>query len=130
MIFCSYNLNPVSAIRLRCRGACALRQASLRASTEFTPKAQTIMKIPIVGVRYGKRAIAWRGVLAVALIVSGLSIGGFLAGRVLLDVLLGSTIPLLPGLVLAATLPVGVVLGAQLRAAWHLPQERLPVLPE
>ena len=88
------------------------------------------MKIPIVGIRHGKRAISWRGVLAVALIVSGLSIGGFLAGRVLLDVLFGSTIPLLPGLVLSATLPVGVVLGAQLRTAWCLPQEQLPVLPE
>ena len=80
------------------------------------------MKIPIVGIRHGKRAISWRGVLAVALIVSALSIGGFLAGRVLLDVLLGSTIPLLPGLVLSATLPVGVVLGAQLRTAWRLPR--------
>ena len=88
------------------------------------------MKIPIVGIRHGKRAISWRGVLAVALIVSGLSIGGFLVGRVLLDLLLGSTIPLLPGLVLSATLPVGVVLGAQLRTAWCLPQEQLPVLPE
>jgi hypothetical protein len=65
------------------------------------------------------RPASWRGVLAVALVVSGLSVGGFLAGRVLLDVLLGSTIPLLPVLVLSATLPVGVVLGGQLRTAWR-----------
>jgi len=32
--------------------------------------------------------------------------------------------------VLSATLPVGVVLGAQLRTAWRHPQEQLPVLPE
>lgn len=88
------------------------------------------MKIPIVGIRHGKRAISWSGVLAVALIISGLSIGGFLAGRVLLDVLLGSTIPLLPGLLLSATLPVGRFLGARLRTEWGLPQEHLPVLPE
>lgn len=88
------------------------------------------MKIPLVGIRRGKRTISWRGVLAVALVVSVLSISGFLVGRVLLDVLLGSTIPLFPGLVLSATLPVSVVLGAQLRTAWRLSQEQLPVLRE
>ena len=88
------------------------------------------MKIRIVGIRHGKRAISWRGVFAVALIISGLSSGGFLVARILLDLLLGSTIPLLPGLVLSATLPVGLVLGAQLRTAWCLPQKQLPALPE
>jgi hypothetical protein len=88
------------------------------------------MKMPIVGIRHGKRAISWLGVLGVTLFVSGLSIGGFLACRILLDVLLGSTISLFPGLILSATLPVGVVLGTQLRTAWRLPQELLPVLPE
>ena len=88
------------------------------------------MKIPIVGIRHGKRAISWRGVFWVALISSGLSIGGFLVARVLFDFFLGSAIPLLPGLLLAATLPVGVVLGTQLRKAWSLPHEQLPVLPD
>ena len=100
------------------------------AKNEHTPNTQTNMKIPIVGIRHGKRAISWRGVFAVALIISSLSAGGFLVVRILLDVLLGSTIPLLPGLLLAATLPVGVVLGTQLRRAWLLPHERLPVLPD
>ena len=79
------------------------------------------MKIPIVVIRNGKRAVLWRGVFALALITSALSIGGFLGGRILLAVLLGSTIPLFPGLLLAGTLPAGVVLGVQLRGAWSIP---------
>jgi hypothetical protein len=38
------------------------------------------------------------------------------------------TVDVLPGILLAATVPVGIVLGKQLRMALALPAEQLPTL--
>ncbi len=87
------------------------------------------MKLPpLVGMRHGKRVVSLWGICATGLVVEILCIGGFLAARFALDFLFGGTVDLLPGLLFAAIMPVGIVLGGQLRTALSLPDERLPVL--
>jgi hypothetical protein len=83
---------------------------------------------PLVGMRDGKRVVSLRGICATVLVVEILSAGGFLGIRFALDLLLGGTVDLLPGLLWSAIMPVGIVLGAQLRAALSLPPEQLPPL--
>ena len=74
------------------------------------------MKIPLlVETHDGKPTVSWRGLCVTALVVSALSVVGFLGFRFTFDVFLGSTVDLLPGILLAATIPAGVVLGIQLR---------------
>jgi hypothetical protein len=68
------------------------------------------------------------GVCATGLVIEILCMGGFLGGRLALDLLFGGTVDVLPRLLLAATMPVGIALGRQLRAALALPAEQLPVL--
>jgi hypothetical protein len=87
------------------------------------------MKLPpLVGMRHGKRVVSLPGICATGLVLGILSTGGFLGGRFALDLLFRGTVDLLPGLLFAATMPVGGALGRQLRAALSLPAERLPVL--
>jgi hypothetical protein len=83
---------------------------------------------PLVGIHRGKRVVSLWGIFATALVVEVLCTGGFLGARLALDLLLGGTVDLLPGLLLAATMPVGVVFGVGLRTALSLPAEQLPVL--
>jgi uncharacterized membrane protein len=80
------------------------------------------MKLLIVGNRDGTREIVWGGLMATGLIVTTLSVVGYLAARLVLPV------PLFPGVIFAATIPVGAVLGVQLRTAWKLPLDQLPPL--
>jgi hypothetical protein len=87
------------------------------------------MKLPpLVGMRHGKRVVSLWGICATGMVLEIVCTGSFLVGRFALDLLLGGTVDLLPGLLLAATMPVGIVLGRQLRTALSLPAEQLPVL--
>jgi hypothetical protein len=83
---------------------------------------------PLVGMRHGKRVVSMWGICATGLVVEILCISGFFASRFALDFLLGGTVDLLPGVLLAATMPVGGALGGMLRGALALPAEQLPVL--
>jgi hypothetical protein len=83
---------------------------------------------PLVGMRHGKRAVSLCGICATVLVLEILSMGGFLGVRFGLDLLFGGTVDVLPGLLLAATMPVGIVLGRLLRGALALPAEQLPTL--
>jgi hypothetical protein len=78
--------------------------------------------------RHGKRVVSLWGICVTGLVIEILCIGGFLAARFALDFLLGGTVDLLPGVLLAATMPVGGAMGRLLRAALSLPAEQLPVL--
>ena len=86
------------------------------------------MKIVLVGRRNNRRVIHWPGVCAVALITVTLSILGYFAASYIFG-LLGGAPPLLPGLLFAVILPLGCVLGVQMRRAWRLPLEQLSQLP-
>ena len=81
---------------------------------------------PLVGIRHGKRVVSLWGICATGLVVEVLCIGGFLAARFALDFLFGGTVDLLPGVLFAATMPVGGALGGQLRRALAVPAEQLP----
>jgi energy-converting hydrogenase Eha subunit G len=70
---------------------------------------------PLVETHDGKPTISWRGICATGLVVSALSVAGFLGFHFAFNVLLGSTVDLFPGILLAATIPTGAVLGIQLR---------------
>ena len=83
---------------------------------------------PLVGMRNGNRVVSLLGICATVLVLEILSICGFFGARVCLDFFFGGTADLLPGILLAATMPVGVVLGTQVRRALDLPAEQLPVL--
>jgi hypothetical protein len=87
------------------------------------------MKLPpLVGMRHGKRVVSVWGICATGLVLAILSTGGFLGVRFALDLLLGGTVDLLPGLLFSGIMPVGIVLGKQVRAALSLPAKQLPVL--
>jgi hypothetical protein len=87
------------------------------------------MKLPLlVGMHHGKRVVSLWGFCATGLVLEIVCTGSFLVGRFALDLLLGGIVDLLPGLLFAATMPVGIVLGGQLRRALALPAEQLPVL--
>ena len=86
------------------------------------------MKIIIVGVRDNRRVIHWPGVCAAALIIVALSVLGYLAAQQIFG-LLGGAPPLLPGIVITVIMPLGCVLGVQMRRAWRMPLEQLPQLP-
>ena len=70
---------------------------------------------PLVATVDGKPSVSWRGIGLTGLVVSALSVFGFLGFRFAFDVILGSTIDLFPGILLAATFPTVLVLGTQLR---------------
>ncbi len=74
------------------------------------------MKFPPLGETVdGTQILSWRNICLTGLVVSALSVVGFLGFRFAFDVILGSTIDLFPGILLAATIPTGLVLGRQLR---------------
>jgi hypothetical protein len=70
---------------------------------------------PLVVTVDGKQSVSWHGICLTGLVVSALSVLGFLGVRFALDVILGSTVSLFPGILLAATFTTVLVLGTQLR---------------
>jgi hypothetical protein len=83
------------------------------------------MRLWLVGVRDNRRVIHWRGVIVTTFIVASLSAAGYCAAQLVFE-LVGGAPPLLPGLIIAAILPVGCVVGVQVRRAWKLPVDQLP----
>lgn len=70
---------------------------------------------PLVKTVDGTPILSWRDIDLTGLVVSALSVGGFLGFRFAFDAILGSTVDLFPGILLAAIIPTGIVLGRQLR---------------
>jgi hypothetical protein len=89
--------------------------------------AQKAMRIIIVGVRDNRRVIHWPGIFTLAPVIVALSLLGFFTARQIFD-LLGGAPSLLPGVLFAVIMPLGCVLGVQIRRAWRMPLERLPKL--
>ena len=74
------------------------------------------MKTPLLVENHdGKPTVSWRGLCVTALLASALSVAGFLGFRFILELFLGETIDLLPGILLTATIPTGALLGKLLR---------------
>jgi hypothetical protein len=71
---------------------------------------------PLADIRNGIPTLSWYGICTTIVLLTALSTVGFLGFRLAFDLLLGSTIDLSPGILLAATIPTGIVLGIQLRA--------------
>jgi hypothetical protein len=86
------------------------------------------MRIIIVGVRDNRRVIHWPGICTIAPIIVALSLLGFFAAHQIFG-LLGGAPSLLPGVLFAVIMPLGCVLGVQIRRGWRMPLERLPKLP-
>jgi len=78
---------------------------------------------PLVVTVDGKQSVSWHGICLTGLVVSALSVLGFLGVRFALDVILGSTVSLFPGILLAATFTTVLVLGTQLRTASLVPHD-------
>lgn len=71
---------------------------------------------PLEDIRDGIPTLSLYGICTTIVLVTALSTVGFLGFRLAFDLLFGSTIDLSPGILMAATIPTGVVLGIQLRA--------------
>ncbi len=77
------------------------------------------MRLSIIANRNGERVFWWPGFVAVTFITACIGMAGFLLGRLLLPV------TLFPGLLFAATIPVGIVIGRQLSLGKTVPLDRL-----
>jgi hypothetical protein len=85
------------------------------------------MKMTLVGMRDNRRVIYWPGVLSEGLIIVALSLMGYFAFQQIFR-LFGGALPLLPGVIFAATIPLATVLGLHTRCAWRMPLDKLPKL--
>ena len=65
--------------------------------------------LSLVKTHNGQPTVAWCGICVTGLVVSTLSVIKFLRFRFAFDVLLGSTIDLFPGILLASTIPTRAV---------------------